>query len=131
MSGDPGYFTTLVTLNPSTGAFITLVGTRLARVIEIIEDGSANDGQGQGLIFMEPDPRSTPDNPLWLPAETIEPSSEPIVLGNKWAIHQPFGAPISNGPGVTLGLGTTLGTNFLQIKSATPLSTIVRVREYS
>src|SRR5580692_8036919 len=131
MAGDPGYTVTLYTLNANGGGYSTLLGTRLARIIEIIEDGSANSGTGQGLQFQLPDPASPTGVQNWLPAEVIEPITEPIVLGDKYAIHQPYGAIIANGPGVQLGVGVTAAIPFIKIKSASTSTTVVRVTEFS
>jgi hypothetical protein len=131
MAGDPGYTVTLYTLNANSGAYTTLLGTRLSRMIEIIEDGSANGGTGQGLQYQLPDPASPTGVQNWLPAMVIEPVTEPIVLGDKYAIHQPFGAIVANGPGVELGVGVTAAIPFINIKSASANATTVRVTEFS
>jgi hypothetical protein len=131
MATDPGYTVTIVTLNANTGAYKTLLGSRLARAIEIIEDGSANSGTGQGLQYMLPDPASPSGVQNWLGPFVIEPQTEPIVLGDKYAILGPYGAPISNGPGVELGVGVTAATPFIQIRSATTSTTTIRTTEFS
>lgn len=131
MAGDPGYTVTLYTLNANSGGYSTLLGKRLSRIIEIIEDGAANAGVGQGLQYQLPDPASPTGVQNWLPAMVIEPQTEPIVLGDKYAIHQPYGAPIANGPGVMLGVGVTPATPYIQIKSAGTSTTIIRVTEFS
>ncbi len=40
--------TRLITLNASGGAFVAVSATQVTRRVEIIEDGSANGGTGQG-----------------------------------------------------------------------------------
>ena len=141
--GDPGYDVTEYTINGSAGTFTTLYGVRLSRMIEIIEDFSANAGVGQGLTYNLPDPRNAPGPTYpagssiptppgnWLGPFSIAPQTEPIVLGDKYAIHQPYGAQVANGPSVLLGVGVVSGTPYIQIKSASATATVIRVTEFS
>jgi hypothetical protein len=49
---DTGFEPGVTTLNANTGAFTILVGTRLSKAIEIIEDFRANAGTAQGLDYL-------------------------------------------------------------------------------
>lgn len=132
MPGDPGYGVHLYNV-PATGAAPLLVrGTRFSRQAEIIEDGSANAGVGQGLIYWLPDPLS-PDsqNPNWLGPFQIEPQTEPLKLGDVIGNIGGMGQPLCNGPGHILGIGDTLGLPLIQLTSATASTTKVRVTEFS
>lgn len=140
---DTGFVVTEYVINGSGGAFITLVGTRLSKAIDIIEDFSANAGLGQGLTYNLPDPANTPGPTYpagsgittppgnWLGPFSVAPQSEPITLGDRFAIHAPYGPSVANGPGVILGIGITGGTPYIQIKSASATGTKIRVTEYS
>src|ERR1700675_2526627 len=84
--------TRLITLNNNSGAFVAVSATQVTRRVEIIEDGSANAGVGQGLAYQFNDGSATPFTTTY----TIEPQSEPIVLGT----------PIPQGAGYAMVLGT-------------------------
>lgn len=120
-----------VNINASTGALTTLYGTVLSKAIEILEDGSANAGVGQGLIYYLVDPVNTtnPQLPVWKGPYQIEPQTEPIKLGDKYAIHAPFGPSVANGPNVLIGVGVTSPLPYMQIKSA-GLATTIRITEF-
>lgn len=152
---DTGFFPTSFTLAATGGVWTVLVGTRLSRMIEIIEDFGANAGVGQGLEYLLPDPTNPPGcsypagsgitaNPgAWRsPAGSaalsnattgfkIAPQTEPLKLGDIYAIHQPYGGIVANGPNVLLGVGVTGGTPFIAIRSASADTTVVRVTEFS
>lgn len=153
---DTGFEPSLVTLNANTGNYIILVGTRLSKAIEIIEDASANSGTAQGLQYLLPDPTNPPGcsypaasgiaaNPgAWIGANgsstvlssatvgfAIAPQSEPIVLGDRYAIHAPHGPSVANGPNMLLGVGATGGTPYIAIRSNSASATKIRVTEFS
>ena len=69
--------TRFVNLNGSAGAFVAVSATQVTRRVEIIEDGSANAGTGQGLAYQFNDGSATP----FVTVYTIEPQSEPIISG--------------------------------------------------
>lgn len=131
MSFETGVGQQQITLNASTGQYIVVLGTRLSRMVEIVEDGSVNQGQGQGFIIQLPDPASPAGVTNWLPARTITPQQEPYVIGDKYAIHQPYGGTVANGPGVQVGVGVTAATPICQIKSASAITTVINVSEFS
>jgi hypothetical protein len=117
--------TRLITLNGSGGAFTAVSATQVTRRVEIIEDGSANGGTGQGISYQFNDGSATP----FATTYTIEPQSEPIVLGT----------PIAMGAGYSLVLGTppdrsggyTLAATLLiNLRSASATPTIARVTEF-
>jgi hypothetical protein len=117
--------TRLISLNGSGGAFVAVSATQVTRRVEIIEDGSANGGTGQGLAYQFQDGSTTPFTTIY----TIEPQSEPIVLGT----------PVPQGGGYALVIGTppdssggyTLAATLLiNLRSASTSSTIVRVTEF-
>jgi hypothetical protein len=117
--------TRLISLNGSGGAFTAVSATQVTRRVEIIEDGSANSGIGQGLAYQFNDGSAAPFTTVY----TIEPQSEPIVLGT----------PIPQGGGFALVIGTPADnsggyalspTLLINLKSASTTSTIVRVTEF-
>ena len=117
--------TRLITLNGSAGAFVAVSATQVTRRVEVIEDGSANGGTGQGVAYQFNDGSATPFTTTY----TIEPQSEPIVLGS----------PIPQGGGYALTIGTPpdnsggyalAATLLLNLRSASTNSTIVRVTEF-
>jgi len=117
--------TRLITLNSSAGAFVAISATQVTRRVEVIEDGSANAGTGQGIAYQFNDGSATPFTTTY----TIEPQSEPIVLGS----------PIPQGEGYALTLGTPpdnsggyalAATLLINLRSASTNTTIVRVTEF-
>jgi hypothetical protein len=138
---DTGFEPSLTILNNNAGLYIVLFGTRLSRMIEIIEDGSV--AVPQGLQYYTPDPTNTPGctypaasgivaNPgNWLGPYVYTPEMEPIRLGNIYAIHQPWGGTVANGPNIVLGVGVTSGTPYIKLRSAGANPTTVRVTEFS
>src|ERR1700743_2590657 len=117
--------TRLISLNGSGGAFVAVSATQVTRRVEIIEDGSANGGVGQGLAYQFNDGSTTPFTTTY----TIEPQSEPIILAT----------PVAEGSGHALVLGTPAdkaggyslsATLLINLKSASTNSTVVRVTEF-
>ena len=117
--------TRLISLNGSGGAFVAVSATQVTRRVEVIEDGSANGGTGQGLAYQFNDGSNTPFTTTY----TIEPQSEPIVLGS----------PVPQGSGYGLVLGapadqsggyTLAATLLVNLRSASANNTIVRVTEF-
>ena len=117
--------TRLISLNSSAGAFIAVSATQVTRRVEVIEDGSANGGTGQGLAYQFNDGSATPFTTIY----TIEPQSEPIVLGT----------PVPQGGGYALTLGipadnsggySLAATLLINLRSASANTTIVRVTEF-
>jgi hypothetical protein len=117
--------TRLITLNGSAGAFVPVSATQVTRRVEVIEDGSANGGTGQGIQYQFSDGSPTPFTTIY----TIEPQSEPVVLGT----------PIPQGGGAALVLGTPpdksggyslAATLLINLRSASTSTTVVRVTEF-
>jgi hypothetical protein len=117
--------TRLITLNGSAGAFVAVSATQVTRRLEVIEDGSANGGTGQGVAYQFNDGSATPFTTIY----TIEPQSEPIVLGT----------PIPQGGGYAMTLGTPpdnsggyalAATLLINLRSASTSTTVVRVTEF-
>jgi hypothetical protein len=117
--------TRLITLNASGGAFVAVSATQVTRRVEIIEDGSANAGVGQGIAYQFNDGSATPFTTIY----TIEPQSEPIILGT----------PIPQGAGYAMVIGTPpdrsggysiAATLLINLRSASATSTIARVTEF-
>ena len=117
--------TRLISLNGSGGAFVPVSATTVSRRVEVIEDGSANGGTGQGLGYQFNDGSATPFTTVY----TIEPAQEPIVLGTPVAFGAGFGlvvgTPADNSGGYALA-----ATLLINLRSASTSSTIVRVTEY-
>ncbi len=117
--------TRLITLHGSGGAFVAVSATQVTRRVEVIEDGSANGGTGQGVAYQFDDGSAAPFTTVY----TIEPQSEPLVLGT----------PVPQGDGYGLVLGTPAdnsggyslaATLLLNLRSASANSTVVRVTEF-
>jgi hypothetical protein len=70
--------TRLITLNGSGGAFVAVSATQVTRRVEIIEDGSANGGTGQGIAYQFNDGSATPFTTTY----TIEPQSRTDCAGH-------------------------------------------------
>jgi hypothetical protein len=134
MASDPGYTVTQYSINASSGAFTTILGTRLSRRAEIIEDASQNAGTQQGLIFQRPSygDSSVPGQPTvtWGPTEQITGTEEPLVLGNPASDDRQFGNILCNGPGFLMQVGATPALPLINIKSAGS-ATKINVKEYS
>jgi hypothetical protein len=117
--------TRLITLNGSGGAFVPVSATQVTRRVEVIEDGSANGGTGQGLTYQFNDGSTTPFTTTY----TIEPQSEPIVLSSPVAAGAGYGlvlgTPADNSGGYALA-----ATLLLNLRSASTNATIVRVTEF-
>jgi hypothetical protein len=117
--------TRLISINGSGGAFVAVSATQVTRRVEVIEDGSANAGTGQGLAYQFNDGSATPFTTTY----TIEPQSEPIVLGTPIPHGAGFGAvvgvPADNSGGYALA-----ATLLINLKSASTNATIVRVTEF-
>jgi hypothetical protein len=117
--------TRLITLNGSAGAFVAVSATQVTRRVEIIEDGSANGGTGQGLAYQFNDGSTTPFTTIY----TIEPQSEPIVLGTPVPQGGGFGLVVGTPPDNSGGY-TIAATLLINLRSASTNTTIVRVTEF-
>jgi hypothetical protein len=117
--------TRLITLNASGGAFVAVSATQVTRRVEIIEDGSANGGIGQGIAYQFNDGSSTPFTTTY----TIEPQSEPIVLGTPVAQEAGYGLVLGVPPDKSGGYSLA-ATLLINLKSASANTTIVRVTEF-
>lgn len=117
--------TRLITLNGSAGAFVPVSATQVTRRVEVIEDGSANAGVGQGLAYQFNDGSATPFTTIY----TIEPQTEPIVLGAPIPQGTGYGLVIGTGPDASGGYAIA-ATLLINLKSASTSSTIVRVTEF-
>jgi hypothetical protein len=103
--------TRLITLNASGGAFVAVSATQVTRRVEIayqFNDGSA-----------------TPFTTTY----TIEPQSEPIVLGTPVAQGAGYGLVLGVPPDKSGGY-TLAATLLINLKSASANTTIVRVTEF-
>ena len=116
--------TRLIALNGSGGAFTAVSATTVTRRVEIIEDGSANGGVGQGLTYQFNDGSATPFTTPY----TIEPQSEPIVLGTPVPQGAGFGMVIGT-PADNSGGYALAATLLINLRSASVNTTIVRVTE--
>lgn len=117
--------TRLINVNGSGGAYVAVSATMPTRRVEIIEDGSANGGTGQGLAYQFDDGSTTP----FVTVYTIEPQTEPIVLGEIVANLGGFGRIVGRGPDASGGY-TLAATLLINLKSATTTATVVRVTEF-
>jgi hypothetical protein len=117
--------TRLITLNGSGGTFVAVSATQVTRRVEVIEDGSANGGTGQGIAYQFNDGSATPFTTTY----TIEPQQEPIVLGTLIPQGSGFalviGTPADNSGGYALA-----ATLLINLRSASANTTIARVTEF-
>ena len=117
--------TRLISLNGSGGAFVAVSATQVTRRVEIIEDGSANGGTGQGIAYQFDDGSTTPFTTVY----TMEPQSEPIVLGTPVPQGAGFGAVVGTPPDNSGGYAIA-ATLLINLRSASTNTTIVRVTEF-
>jgi hypothetical protein len=117
--------TRLITLNGNAGTFTPIHATQVTRRVEVIEDGGANAGTAQGLIYQFDDGSPTPFATYY----QIEPQSEPLVLGAPIPQHTGYGLVLGNGPDNSGGYSIP-ATLLLNLKSATASGTVVRVTEF-
>jgi hypothetical protein len=117
--------TRLITLNGSAGAFIAVSATQVTRRVEIIEDGSANGGVGQGIAYQFNDGSPTPFTTIY----TIEPQTEPIILGSPVAQGMGY-SPVLGTPADKSGGYSLNATLLINLRSASTSSTVVRVTEF-
>jgi hypothetical protein len=116
--------TRLINLNGSAGAFVPVSATQVTRRVEVIEDGSANGGTGQGMQYQFDDGSTTPFTTTY----TIEPQSEPIILGTPIPQGHGYGMVIGK-PAESSGGYSMVATLLINLKSASANTTIVRVTE--
>lgn len=123
--------TRLVTLNATGGAFITVSATMVTRRVEVIEDGSADGGTGQGLQYQFDDGfGAVPNTPNTAKTYQIQPQTEPIILGEVVPFGMGYGRVIGTPPDNSGGYSIP-ATPLINLRSATASTTIVRVTEFS
>lgn len=133
------------TLNATGGAYTTITASSVCRRVEIIEDFGANAGAGQGLEYLLPDPGN--NNPA-VPAAwdgaagstttpsaatvgfKIAPQTEPIILGQVVPFGMGYGTVVGT-PADNSGGYSIPATPYIQIRSASASTTVVRVTEFS
>lgn len=110
----------------------TMVSSRM----EVVEDGSANAGTQQGLIYQLLTPQG---NGFFTAGATVTVapalSLEPVLLAGYPGDHPPNTVPIGNGGSgsnpVGPGAQPTLGTAVAQMTSASATPTVADVTEWS
>lgn len=117
--------TRLINLNANSGAYTPVYATQVTRRVEIIEDGSANAGVGQGIIYQFDDGSTTP----FTTAYTILPQTEPLVLGDPIPENHGYGLVIGK-PAESSGGYELPATLLCNLKSASATPTTVRVTEF-
>ena len=117
--------TRLISLNGSGGAFVAVSATQVTRRVEVIEDGSANSGAGQGLAYQFNDGSTPPFTTTY----TIEPQQEPIVLGTFIPAGAGYSLILGTPPDKSGGY-TIAATLLINLRSASANTTIVRVTEF-
>jgi hypothetical protein len=117
--------TRLIALNGNGGAYTPVYATQVTRRVEILEDGSANAGTGQGITYQFDDGSTTP----FVTAYTIEPQTQPLILGTAIAEHAGYGLVIGK-PAESSGGYNMPATLLANLKSATATATVVRVTEF-
>lgn len=127
---------------PAAGGTPTIVRcTRVTSRMEIIENGAANAGQFQGLIYSLLTPLGFGRNAVGPEINVPGPVGaigysclEPIVIAGYPGDHPPNTVPIGNGGsgGQPVGPGgpATLGTAIFQVTSATATPTVINVTEW-
>jgi hypothetical protein len=123
--------TRLIAVNGSGGAFVAVSATSVTRRVEIIEDGSANAGVGQGLQIQFDDGFGTvPNVPNTANTYTVEPVSEPFTLGEPIPQGAGYGRVIGTPPDNSGGYSIP-ATPLANVRSASATATIIRVNEYA
>lgn len=117
--------TRLINLNGSGGAFVPVSATQVTRYVEVIEDGSANAGVGQGLQVQFNDGSTTPFTTTY----TIEPVSEPFKLGTPVPFGAGYGLVIGTPPDNSGGYAIA-ATLLCNLRSASATATIVKFTEF-
>src|ERR1700677_1538438 len=120
----------LIALNGSGGAFVTVSATSVTRPVEIIEDGSVNAGVAPGLQYQIDDGFGTvPNVPNTATTYTIEPQTEPIILGEPIPQGAGYGRVIGTPPDNSGGYSIP-ATPLINLRSASATATSVRVSEF-
>lgn len=121
--------TKLVNVNGSAGAFVTYSATSVCRKLTVIEDGSGAAGVGQGLAYQYDDGNgTTPNVPNTAVTYTIEPQTEPIILGESVPWGEGYGRVIGT-PADNSGGYSIAATPLINLRSASATATVVRVTE--
>lgn len=112
--------------------------TMVTRKMAVTEDGSANAGVFQGVMYRLPLPNSLAfGDTQWGPWATVPPNEllEPIIFEGAPNDHDPNAPPIGNGGSspypVAPGGPVTLGTVIFQATSMTANPTTVNVTEWN
>ena len=117
--------TRLIDLNGNAGAWTAVLATQPTRLVEIIEDYSANQGVGQGLAYQFDDGKT----PNFTTVYEIAPQTEPIILGDPIPQQHGYGPILGRGPDASGGY-TLAATLLINLRSATTAATVVRVTEF-
>lgn len=122
--------TRLISVNGSAGAFVTVSATSVTRRVEILEDFSANAGEGQGLAYQFDDGFGTTTNvPNTANTYEIGPQTEPIILGEPIPQGAGYGRVIGTPPDNSGGYSIP-ATPLINVKSASTTATVIRVTEF-
>lgn len=119
---------TLVALNGSAGAFVSVPATIAARYVRIREDEAAT---AQGLAYKLPNDNFTATFTVGVPSS---PNLPQIELGSLVAIQDGGGAvlgqPAQNTANGVSAFNYRAADNYIQLRSKTATATTVRVEEF-
>lgn len=129
--------TRVINVPAAGGVPVVIRCTMLTEAMTIQEDGSANNGFQQGLIYNMLTPMSSATRTSWTVGSAIQippnVSLEPIIFQSKRNDHSPNRQPIGNGGSspypVCPGGPVTTGTPICQVTSASALATVIDVTE--
>ena len=128
--------TRVINVPAAGGVPVVIRCTMVTEAMTIQEDGSANNGFQQGLIYNVLTPKKSATANAWTvgPAIQVPPGQEPIVFAGYPGDHPPNTVPIGKGGSspfpVCPGGPVTLGTPICQITSATATATTIDVTEW-
>jgi hypothetical protein len=129
--------TRVIAVPAKGGVPVVIRCTQVSSRMSIQEDGSANAGVQQGLIYSLLTPTGAAAADAWEvgPAVQVPPSEslEPILVAGYPGDHPPNTVPIGNGGSspypVCPGGPVTLGTPVVQVTSASDNATTIDVTE--
>ncbi len=129
--------TRVVAVPAAGGVPVVIRCTQMTEAMTIQEDGSANNGFQQGLIYNVLTPTKSATGNAWTVGPAIQVAAnvslEPIVFQSKRNDHSPNREPIGSGGSapypVCPGGPVTNGTPICKVTSASALATTIDVTE--
>ncbi len=130
--------TRVISVPASTGTPVVIRCTQVSSRLTIQEDGSANSGTAQGLIYSVLTPTGSASANAWTVGAAVQVSpalsTEPILVAGYPGDHPPNTVLIGNGGSypypVCPGGPVTHGTPIVQVTSASGNATVIDVTEW-